>query len=449
MASAARHGAGSSSSAASSTAISAPAVARRTFSPRGAPATIALRAEKQTSGDLGLLRLLDLLAGAAEAPLAAAIGFERFIERSAVEVRPKRVGEVKLRVGELPQQEIADALLAAGADKEIGLRCVAHGEIRMKLFFRHFFTPGMVLQEAVERLHDVPAAAIVRRNGEREAAVPLGQLLRLLDQPADLRIEATQIAHHLEPHAVAMQLFHLVGEGALEELHEQRHFLRRTAPVLRAEREQGQVFDAPLRARLDRRPHRLDAALVAGEARQMPAFRPASVAIHDDRHVAWHGAVLRHLACGARVRRFLACAHMDISSFSFSCSSLSISPMCLSVAFCTSSCARRSSFSETSFFFSASLRCWMASRRRLRTATRAFSASCFTTLISSLRRSSVSEGIGRRMVSPEVEGLSPRSDSRIPFSIVGMSFFSKGVTPIVRESRSVILATWLIGVGVP
>ena len=48
----------------------------------------------------------------------------------------------------------------------------------------------------------------------------------------------------------------------------------------------------------------------------------------------------------------------------------------------------------------------MASRRRLRTATRAFSASCLTTLISSLRRSSVRVGIGRRIVSPLVAGFS-------------------------------------------
>ncbi len=91
----------------------------------------------------------------------------------------------------------------------------------------------------------------------------------------------------------------------------------------------------------------------------------------------------------------------------------------------------------------------MASRRRLRTATRAFSASCFTTLISSLRRSSVSSGIGTRTVSPCVAGLSPRSDSRIALSAAWIIFLSKGVTPMVRASSSVTLATWLRGVGVP
>src|SRR5205814_10375488 len=82
------------------------------------------------SGDLGPLRLLDLVAGAPEAPLARAVGDDRRVERSRVEVGPQRVGEIELAVRELPEQEVADALLAAGADEQIGLRRVAHRQIR-------------------------------------------------------------------------------------------------------------------------------------------------------------------------------------------------------------------------------------------------------------------------------------------------------------------------------
>ena len=66
-------------------------------------------------------RRLTCALGAAEAPLAAGVPGERRIERRGVEVGPEDVGEVQLRVGELPQQEIADALLAAGADQQVGL----------------------------------------------------------------------------------------------------------------------------------------------------------------------------------------------------------------------------------------------------------------------------------------------------------------------------------------
>ena len=72
---------------------------------------------------------MQLLAGAAEAPLAAAVRSDRLVERRGVEVGPQRLGEVELAIGELPQQEVADALLAAGADEQIRLRGVIDREV--------------------------------------------------------------------------------------------------------------------------------------------------------------------------------------------------------------------------------------------------------------------------------------------------------------------------------
>ena len=57
--------------------------------------------------------------------------------------------------------------------------------------------------------------------------------------------------------------------------------------------------------------------------------------------------------------------------------------------------------------------------------------------------------MGTRTSSPWVAGLSPRSESRIAFSIADTIFFSHGCTPIVRESTSVMFATWLRGVSLP
>src|SRR5262245_66460760 len=47
------------------------------------------------SGDLGALRRFELLAGAAEAPFAAAVGGNRHVERRGVEVRPQRLREIR------------------------------------------------------------------------------------------------------------------------------------------------------------------------------------------------------------------------------------------------------------------------------------------------------------------------------------------------------------------
>ena len=79
-----------------------------------------------------------------------------------------------------------------------------------------------------------------------------------------------------------------------------------------------------------------------------------------------------------------------------------------SVSFCTSVSSRLRSSSLMSCFFSSALRWSMPSRRTLRTAIRAFSAYWPTSLASSLRRSSVRSGIGRRMIWPSVIGLMPR-----------------------------------------
>jgi hypothetical protein len=78
------------------------------------------------------------------------------------------IGEMQFGVGQLPEQEVADALLAAGADEEIGLgrdrpspgRC----EIR---FGRSASAFGMRGQACVHRLHDVPAPAVIGGDGQR------------------------------------------------------------------------------------------------------------------------------------------------------------------------------------------------------------------------------------------------------------------------------------------
>ena len=78
-----------------------------------------------------------------------------------------------------------------------------------------------------------------------------------------------------------------------------------------------------------------------------------------------------------------------------------------------------SSSSLMSEAFSAAFRSAMASRRTLRTAMRFSSAYLPAILTSSLRRSSVSGGIGTRRVWPSVIGFKPRPELRMAFSTDG------------------------------
>src|SRR5215218_6738775 len=69
-----------------------------------------------------LATMLHLRTGQAEPALALCEVGQRRLERCVVEIRPERVGEIKLGVREIPQQEVADALLAAGAYEQVGFR---------------------------------------------------------------------------------------------------------------------------------------------------------------------------------------------------------------------------------------------------------------------------------------------------------------------------------------
>src|SRR5205823_13117126 len=196
-------------------------------------------------------------------------------------------------------------------------------------------------------------------------------------------------------------LFRSFLDLALERFQKQAHetadLLRRPSPVLAREGEQRQGLHAAARALIDAHAHRREPGAVSGRARQAARRSPAAVAVHGDRDVPG-----RELGGGGD-------HHTCMTSFSLAASSASMSAMCLSVSFCTSVSARRSSSCETSFSFSISLMSFMTSRRTLRTATRALSASCRRTLLISRRRSSVGGGMGIRITVPAVMGVSPRS----------------------------------------
>src|SRR5688572_21119172 len=110
---------------------------KKSAASRMTSSTAAVPARLKGSSDFGALRLLELLARAAEAPLALAVRRDRLVERRAVEIGPQRLGEIELGVGKLPEQEVGDALLAPGADEKIGLGRIAHREIRRERGFVH------------------------------------------------------------------------------------------------------------------------------------------------------------------------------------------------------------------------------------------------------------------------------------------------------------------------
>src|SRR5580658_10705822 len=84
---------------------------------------------------LSTRRTPGLLRGAPEAALTGGEECQRRIQLGGIEVRPQAVGEVQLGIGEVPQQEIADAMFAAGADEQVRVRQLRQGQRLPHLLF--------------------------------------------------------------------------------------------------------------------------------------------------------------------------------------------------------------------------------------------------------------------------------------------------------------------------
>src|SRR5690242_4235658 len=106
-----------------------------------------------------------LTTDAAIATFAAAKLGNRLLEMLLAEVGPQGVDEHQLSVGTLPQQEIADALLAAGADQQIRIGH-ARGqqlalEARLVDALGRQFAGGDAARQAAGGAQDLVARAVV------------------------------------------------------------------------------------------------------------------------------------------------------------------------------------------------------------------------------------------------------------------------------------------------
>src|SRR5262245_46493942 len=89
---------------------------------------------------------------------------DRLLKVLLAEVGPQRVDKHQLGIGALPQQEIADALLAAGADQQVGIGHARRQEFTLEALFvdgvRRQFARGDLPGEASGRLQDLVARAV-------------------------------------------------------------------------------------------------------------------------------------------------------------------------------------------------------------------------------------------------------------------------------------------------
>ena len=122
------------------------------------------------------------------------------VQHGAVEVRPIGRHEHQLPIGRLPQQEIGQPLLAAGADDQVGVGHVRRVEVRpisSSVIARGSSAPSSTIGgDPRGRARDLLARAVIERDHQRQPGIARGQLLRLLQQAPDVGIEVGALADH-------------------------------------------------------------------------------------------------------------------------------------------------------------------------------------------------------------------------------------------------------------
>ena len=204
---------------------------------------------------------------------------ERGVERVRSEVGPERLGEVELGVGRLPDEEVRQALLAAGPDDEVRVRQADRVQRRADGGLVDVLGRDAARGEPPERVDELGPAGVVEGDVEQEPLAVGGRLERLADRRPGRLGQLVEPAEQPDPDALGAELVGLAPDGRLEQAEQPGDLLVRPSPVLAAEGVQGQDRDAarsrrggggrgwPRRRPRDRRARAGRAAAPSGDCR--------------------------------------------------------------------------------------------------------------------------------------------------------------------------------------
>ena len=172
----------------------------------------------------GFLAIRDGRRNGAKAAIAPAEFAHRGGQIALAEIGPQTRREDQLGIGALPEQEIAEAAFAAGANQQVDRRT----ESALQGFARQ-------TGDAAGRREDGVAAGIVERNPQAEAMPARRRLFRLSDGPLQRGAQAIAAADDFQPDAVLHAAVRLFFEVVREQAHEGIDLGARAAPVVRGE----------------------------------------------------------------------------------------------------------------------------------------------------------------------------------------------------------------------
>ncbi|MBG9885012.1 hypothetical protein ABE10_00110, partial [Bacillus toyonensis] len=221
---------------------------------------------------------------------------DRTQEVDLTQIRTQRLDEVELAVRALPQQEVAQALLAARADHEVGVGLSSRVEmladhLRRQVRGQILERPSgglMVRHDASHRVDDLVASAVADSEVDVESRVPVGALLGLGENAGKRLGQDLCPAYVLDPPVP------FVGQriGELADDLDQVRDLSRVAldDVVRRQQVQRDDSDPQVVTPAQELTHLRRTGTMAVRSRRIAELSgPASVAVDHHRDVMRHG----------------------------------------------------------------------------------------------------------------------------------------------------------------
>ena len=121
-------------------------------------------------------------------------------------IGPRHRREVKLRISQLPEQEIGNTLLIAGADQKIRRRQT--GRVQMGLdhilrdLIRGKFSPHRLLRDPADRTADLIPTAIIEGDLKMKPLIVHRGLFQFLDALPDILVQPRFVADDADAHIV-------------------------------------------------------------------------------------------------------------------------------------------------------------------------------------------------------------------------------------------------------
>src|SRR5215471_13413961 len=201
-------------------------------------------------------------------------------------IGPHPLGKHKFGVGALPQQEVAQSLLSAGSDQQIDFR----GRAGLAVGFAEGEGERITVKrlgrlKQVRGANDRVASGIIDSDSEVQLVSARRMSFGCADSIDQGGVESITPSDDLEFDAPLTTFFRLGEEVFSEELHEGGDFSLGPLPVVRRESIEGKDPDAEFGCSLDGPAYCLASSIVPGYPGESPGISPATVPVHDDRHM--------------------------------------------------------------------------------------------------------------------------------------------------------------------